>query len=94
MVKDGRMNEIPVMRRAREEGDGVLSNNCGKIAWIKGDELKSNYAALAEIIDCMKRLPSEMNEHALAIYSRYFSEDEVQVCKVAKSKGGSVAVVR
>ncbi|GMI04257.1 hypothetical protein TrVE_jg1514 [Triparma verrucosa] len=93
MVKDGRMNEIPVMRRAREEGDGVLSNNCGKIAWINGDELKSDYAALAEIIDCMKRLPSEMNEHALAIYSRYFSEDEVQVCKVAKSKGGSVAVV-
>ncbi|GMH55977.1 hypothetical protein TrLO_g15815 [Triparma laevis f. longispina] len=95
MVKDGRLSEIPVMRKSRgSAGSGVMANDCGSIAWINGDELKSNYAALAEIIDCMKKLPSELNEHALSLYREHFSEDEVQVCKVAKSnRQSSVAVV-
>ena len=95
MAKEGRLTQIPVMRRSQQTEGGVVAGGHGKIAWADGKELENKFAAIAEVIDAMERLPAEINRHALKIYSELWKGEEVQVCKVARVQGhgSSVALI-
>ena len=87
------MTPIPVMKRAGEgTKGGILSEGHGKIAWVSGGELEEKYAAVAEVINTLRGLSSELNEHALSLYKENHRRDEINVFKVAKPLDENVAV--
>ena len=88
MTRNDRMAPIPVMKKAGEASSGgILSEGHGKIAWVDGDELSEKYAAIAEIITSLRALPSEMNVHAVSLYQKHNSKNEINVFKVSGKRG-------
>ena len=96
MDRAGRLSDVPVLKKAGEQsldkdGGGVVTSGLGKIAWVNDKELDKDYAALAEVISCLRGLPLELNLHANATYED--RRDDAMLLKVAKPAAGEPVAV-
>jgi tetratricopeptide (TPR) repeat protein len=106
MVKQNRMNDVPVLKRAGDKTDGgILAGGLGKVAWVADNELQKDYASVHEVIKSMKLLPRELNKLGFELYKHgvdrgneelgeaEFEQNELMVFKVATTEHQTTAAV-
>ena len=73
MTKQGRLSDVPVVKKAGEDvKGGIMGGGLGKVAWVAGEELQSDYASVHEVIKsmCVRRpnpLPEPRKPQALTL---------------------------